>query len=338
MLAFCGRFSTLEAIDRQLQFSTYFDSNVRESLVVPYSTFGLTMRGRLSHEYSRPRLNIYGEILTQANLDAIFPGESKLIVNTELDFRYALYKSIYILGQLSHFQKSFYNHTGSYLMTEYGTFLQFSPIPRYSGWLGYRHREKTLETADRFRFGENNFEFRGRYNISSKGFIESTITGINIIHSDFNAIGVADDTLLVPLGYPQEDRGVEGLLHLRYLGKKNIMGLQVGIGDVGSNSVIGGLSFVSYQAYLTGQLSPSMFYHVVFRRIDKEYQYPALEGESRYRDPEEPIQNLTHIRLEKVLNGSCIGYVQMSLLQNETIYNHRFYDKTMIEIGVKYEP
>ncbi len=296
------------------------------------------MRGRLGHEYSRPRLSIYGEILTQANLDAIFPGESKLIVNADLDFRYALFKSTYILGQLSHFQKSFYNHTGSYLWTEYNTFLQFSPIPGYSGWLGYRHRKNTLEVKDRLRFGEDNFEFRGRYNINSKIFLESTITRSNIVHKDFNAVDVADDTILVPLEYPQNDSGVQGQLHLRYLGKKKIMGLQVGIGDVKSNSVIGEFNFISYYAYLSGQLGPSTFYHVVFRRVDKEYQYPALEGISEYRDPEEPVQNLTHIRLEQALSGSSIGYVQISILKNETIFNQRYYDKTMIEFGIKYEP
>lgn len=295
------------------------------------------MRGRLSHDISRPRSNIYGEILTQANLDAIFLRESKLIVNTELDFQHTLNKSIYILGQLSHFQKSFYTHTGSYIWTEYNTFLQFSPIPRFSGWLGYRHRKKKLEAKDRYRFGKDNFEFRGRYNINSKIFLESTITRSYIIHTDFNAMRVVDDTSLIPSEYPQKDKGTDGLLHLRYLGKI-IIGVQLGIGVVESNSVIGEFNFVNYHAYLSGQLSPSTFYHVAFRRVDKAYQYPALEGESRYRDPEEPTQDLAHIRLEKVLSGSYIGYVQMSLLQNETIYNHQYYDKTMIEIGIKYEP
>ncbi len=338
LLALCGGYSTLEAVDGQLQFSTYYDSNVREALPDPDPTLGLTLRGRLSHEIHPRRLNIFGEILTQANLDAIFQDESKLIVNAELDFRYTLSRALHIMGNLSHFQKSFYSHTGSYLWTEYSTFLQYSPRSRYSGWLGYRYRKNTLEVKDRFRFGEDNFEFRGRYNINSKIFLESTITRSNIVHEDFNAVDVEDDTLLVPLGYPQNDTGVQGQLHLRYLGKKKIIGLQVGIGDVKSNSVIGEFNFISYYAYLSGQLGPSTFYHVVFRRVDKEYQYPALEGISEYRDPEEPVQNLTHIRLERALSGNSIGYVQISILKNETIFNQRYYDKTLIEFGIKYEP
>lgn len=334
LLALCGGYSTLEAVDGQLQFSTYYDSNVREALTDPDPTSGLTLRGRLSHEIHPRRLNIFGEVLTQANLDALFQEESKLIINAELDFRYAWSQALHVLGNLSHFQKSFYNHTGSYLWTEYSTFLQYSPRSRYSGWLGYRYRKKTLETTDRYQFGEDNLEFRGRYHINPRVFLEGTLTGSNIVHKDFNAIGVVDDTLLVFLGYPQKDEGIEGLIHVRYRGKI-IAGVQIGIGAIGSNSVIGEFSLVSYHAYISGKLGPSTFYHFVFRRIDKEYQYPELESESRYRDPEEPTQNLGHFRLEQVLRGGSIGYLQISLLENETIFNQRYYDKTMVEVGIK---
>ncbi|MFB0515338.1 MAG: hypothetical protein ACETWG_01890 [Candidatus Neomarinimicrobiota bacterium] len=336
LLALGGGYSTLKAIDGQLQFSTYYDSNVREALTAPDSTLGLTLRGRLSHEIHPRRLNIFAELLTQANVDAIFREQSKLIVNAELDFRYALSPALQVLGNLSHFQKSFYNHTGSYMWTEYSTFLQLSPGTRYTGWLGYRYRKKTLAATEKYRFGENDLEFRGRYHINPRIFFEGTFTGSRIVHTDFNAVGVVDDTSLVFLDYPQKDRGVEALMHVRYRGKI-IAGLQIGICTVGSNSVIGEFSLVSYHAYISGNLRPSTFYHLVFRRIDKAYQYPELKGESWYRDPEEPTQNLVHFRLEQVLRGGSIGYVHVSLLENETIFTQRYYDKTMIEVGIKYE-
>lgn len=336
LLAFNSGYSTLEAVDGQLQFSSYYDSNVREALTAPDPTLGLTLRGRLNHEIRPRRLNIFGEILTQANLDAIFLEESKLIINAELDFRYTLSQALQIMGNLSNFQKSFYDRAGSYQWTEYSTFLQFSPRARYSGWLGYRYRKKTLETTDRYRFGEDNLEFRGRYHINPRVFLEGTLTRSSIVHKDFNAIDVVDDTSLVFLESPQEDQGVEGLIHLRYQGKI-ILGAQIGIGIIGSNSVIGEFRFASYNAYISGNIGPKTFYHLVFRRIDKHYQYPELEGESRYRDPEEPTQNLGHFRMEQVLNGRSIGYVQISLLENETLFNQRYYDKTMLELGIKYD-
>ncbi|MFC1543119.1 hypothetical protein ACFL4K_01110 [Candidatus Neomarinimicrobiota bacterium] len=337
LLAFGSGFAPLEAAEGQLQFSSYFDSNVREDISAPDQTLGLTLRGRLSHEIQSSKLNIFGELLTQANLDAIYlEEESKLILSADSNLRYSLSRNLYILGGLSHFRKSFSSRNGSYQLTECSTFLQFFPGPGYIGWLGYRYRGKTLEAGANYRFSENDLEIRGRYDINPRIFLEGTFSQSNIVHTDFNALGVEDDASLVFLEDPQQDQGTEGLLHLRYQGKA-IIGAQIGIGTIESNSAIGEYSQCSYRIYLTGQLGPLTFYHAVFHRIDKQYQYPGLEGESRYRDPEEPTQNLLHLRLERILNNHSIGYLQVSLLENETIFSQRYYDKTMIEVGIKYD-
>ena len=336
LLAFCSGYSTLEAVGGQLQAATYFDSNVRESLDAPKPTFGLTLRGRTRHEVQAARLNISGELLGQVNLDAVLTDESQLLVNADLGLRYRLSRAILLQGNLSHFQKSFYDRAGSYAWTDYDAFIRFSPTARYTGWFGYRYRKKTLEALERFRFGEDNLELRGRYNLTSKIFLEGVVTGSRIIHTDFNAVGVVDDTALIRLEYPQRDRGVEGLIHLRYWGKA-IIGVQVGFGNIYSNSAIGAYTSLSFQVYASGRLRSSTFYHVVFRLLEKDYAFPKLGGESRYRDPEEQVQNLAHIRLEQVLGGGSIGYLQISLLENETIFNQRYYDKAMVEIGLKYE-
>ena len=335
LLAFCSGYSTLEAVGGQLQAATYFDSNVRESLDAPEPTFGLTLRGRMRHEVQAARLNISGELLGQVNLDAVLTDESQLLVNADLALRYRISRAILLQSNLSHFQKSFYDRAGSYAWTDYDAFVRFSPTARYTGWFGYRYRKKTLEAMERFRFGEDNLELRGRYNLTSKIFLEGTVTGSRIVHTDFNAVGVMDDTALIRLEYPQRDRGVEGLIHLRYWGKA-IVGVQAGFGNIHSNSAIGAYTSLSFQVYVSGRLRPSTFYHIVFRLLEKDYAYPKLGGESRYRDPEEQVQNLAHVRLEQVL-GSSIGYLQISLLQNETIFNQRYYDKAMVEIGLKYE-
>ncbi|MCH8838011.1 MAG: hypothetical protein IIA60_09470 [Candidatus Marinimicrobia bacterium] len=299
-------------------------------------TFGFTIRGRMHHEQQVARLNVSGELLGQVNLDAVLTDESQLLVNADLGLRYRLSRAILLQGNLSHFQKSFYDRAGSYAWTDYDAFIRFSPTARYTGWFGYRYRKKTLEALERFRFGEDNLELRGRYNLTSKIFLEGVVTGSRIIHTDFNAVGVVDDTALIRLEYPQRDRGVEGLIHLRYWGKA-IIGVQVGFGNIYSNSAIGAYTSLSFQVYASGRLRSSTFYHVVFRLLEKDYAFPKLGGESRYRDPEEQVQNLAHIRLEQVLGGGSIGYLQISLLENETIFNQRYYDKAMVEVGIKYE-
>jgi hypothetical protein len=323
-------------MDGQFQFSSYYDTNVRESLESPEPSFGIALRGRLNHEVTSARWDISGEVLGQAYLDAQLLAESKLVVNADLGFRYGLSRFLQVLGHWSRFQKSFYDRAGSYVWTDYDLFMQFTTATRYSGWLGYRGRQKTLAAAERFRFGEHTLEVRGRYHISSKVYLEGTVRWYEVDHRDIPAVGVADDTSLVVLEFQQEDQGREGSLHLRYRGKA-ILGLQVGTGRVSSNSVIGEYCLIQYRAYISGQLRPSSFYHIVFRRIDKNYQYPELEGVTQYRDPEEPDQNLVHLRLEQVLRGGSIAYAQLSLLRNETILNRRYYDKTMLEVGLKVE-
>jgi hypothetical protein len=334
VLIFISGISVAGAVEGQLQFSPYFDSNVRESLSDPASTYGLVARGRLNHELRYQRWNLRGEGFVQSNLDAIYQDETKLIANADLDLGFALSPVLNLLGQLGHFRKAFYGQDGSYLWTEYSTHLEFSPSQQFSGWLGFRERRKTLNVTDRFRFVEHGLELRGRYQVSSRLYIESVASRPHIVHRDFNAIGIHDDTLLVILPSPQKDSGSEGLVHLRYVGRL-VFGVQIGIGDFQSNSVMGEFSFNSYQAYFTGQLGSAAYIHLMFRRVDKHYRYPKLIGWSQYRDPEEPNQDITHLRLERVLNDKNIIYLQVSLLRNETILNHRYYDKTLFELGLK---
>ncbi len=335
LLAFTG-LSILQAFDGQLQFSTYYDSNVREVRAIPEPTYGLTLRGRLNHETALPKLYILGEILTQANLDAIFREESKLILNADLDLSYALSRKLYAQGGVSQYRKAFSGGNGSYRWTEGSAFFQYSPGTRYTSWVGYRHRQKTLKATNSYSFSESDLELRGRYDVNSRIFLEGTLTSSSVIHSDFKAVGVVDDTSLVFLDYPQKDQGVDGLLHLRYQGKV-IIGAQVGLGNIESNSVIGEYNRRHYRLYLTGNIGPATFYHAVFHRIHKRYQYPGFTSENRYRDPEEPTQNLLHLRLERVLGDIGISYLQISLLENETVFNQLYYNKTLIEFGVKYD-
>ncbi|MEE9162351.1 MAG: hypothetical protein V3U35_05205 [Candidatus Neomarinimicrobiota bacterium] len=321
-------------MERQLQFSTYFDSNVREDLVSPSPSAGLTLRGRLSSRWQRPSLEFSADLLGQSVVDATIPTESKLLIDAGIGASYSITGALRVSGQVNHFQKALYVGTGSYAWTDLESIVRFTPTPRFGLRLGYRYRRKTLAATQRLRFGEDNLELKGRYNLNSQSFIESGITGSNVIHRDFSALVAAGDSLLVPLAAPQEDRGLEGWLHVRR-GGRTIVGLQFGFGEVRSNSVIGGYTKISARAYLSGQLRRTTFYHIDIRLIHKAYAFPNVVGESRYRDPEEPLQNMAHIRLERALNVRSIGYIQVSRLQNETSFNQRYYDKTMVEVGVK---
>jgi hypothetical protein len=116
-----------------------------------------------------------------------------------------------------------------------------------------------------------------------------------------------------------------------------IVGCRIGFGTIRSNSVIGDYNHRMYQVYFSGSLGQYTYYHFNYRWVDKDYQFPQLAGISWYRDPEEHDQNLTHLRLERIFADSSILYVQLSLLRNETILNHQYYSKTLIEIGMEYK-
>ena len=324
----------LDAAESQLQFSTYFDSNALETLNAPTPSSGISLRGRMNNQWQWDELGISGNLMGQVILNAALPRESKLLFDANLDAVYALSAALVIRGQIKRFQKALYAGAGSYAWTDAETFVRFSSVPGYSLWLGYRTRRKSLEASQRLRFTEDNLEMRARYRLSTRSIIEGTLTGSRVIHRDFNAVAVAEDTLLIPLAYAQDDRGLDGWLHVRR-GGRTIVGLQFGGGTVRSNSVIGAFIIVSARAYISGQLRPATFYHIDLRLINKTYAFPSLQGESRYRDPEEPLQNMAHFRLEQALGGRGIGYLQVSRLQNETSINQRYYDKTMVEIGVK---
>lgn len=204
-----------------------------------------------------------------------------------------------------------------------------------TGWAGYVVKSTAFRTGETTRFYENDLEVRGRYTFGRRFSLEGVATSGAIIYRDYEAWGVGDDTSLVRLDFDQQDEFTKVLLHLRYQGKV-IAGFQTGFEQVSSNSIIGEYNEVIYRLYLSGRLGKSYFYHLVFQRVDKDYEYPLLQGVTGFRDPEERIQNRTYLQLETEFGNGSVGFIQISLLENETILNQRYYDKMMLEFGLKH--
>ncbi len=327
--------SNLKAADGQLQLSSYFDSNVRETVSASDQTMGLILRGRLGHLIHRSKATFFGEFSGQTNLDPIYREETKLIVTGDLGTSYALTRAVRIQGQLGHFSKSFYDRTGSYRWNDYRLQLEWSPEPRYSAWWIYSQRNKTLQLTNHYRFRERSWEFRGRYQPGQRMLIEGAYGRAAIVHRDIFAVVASGDTTTLQSFVPQEDTGWEGFVHWRYISKV-ILGVRLDRASFKSNSVIGAYHLSGFQIYLSGQVGESVYYHASFRRVKKDYSYPTPGGSSPYRDPEEHDQDLAHFRLEKVTNEKLVGYLQLSRLRNETILNRRYYTKTLLETGIKY--
>lgn len=336
LVSLCLRLADAQGVKGHIQLSPYADSNVQESLENPVTSAGLKLKGDFNYLLFTGRWSISGDVLGQTFLDPLYPAESKLVVKPRVQFLYPLTPRVHLIGEMSLFQKSFLLQTRSYHWRTYSTSLQVSPFDPLTLWVQYVARATAFITSESFRFHEKNLEIRTRYRVGRRVSLEGAISAGTMGHRDYNSWGLKNDTLLVPLQFHQKDESVRRLLHVRYQGKV-IVGLEAGLETVTSNSVLGAFDLITYRAYLSGRWGESIFYHLVAHGVDKNYQNPGLKGTSGYRDPEERIQNRTYFQVERVMTSHRIIFLQVSLLKNETVLNRRYYDKTMVEAGVKLE-
>lgn len=337
ILLVCSTGSSLRGATRgQFHLSPYFDSNVRESLAQPDPSFGLKLSSRFSRSFPWMGGHFLGDILTQSYLDARYNYESKLILNPEVGFQRSLSPHLQLVGLGTYFSKSFFFQSRSYSWTEYSLQWRFLPFRRLSTWLGYRWRSSLFRFPERLRFRNQQWEGRAQVRLTPETVLEGALSRGQVSHQDFLARGIKDDTLLVSLDYTQQDITLAGQLHIRRQGKV-IYGIQAALESVSSNSVIGSYRLLSVRFYLSGHLGRGTFYHLVVQREDKEYSYPRVQGITRYRDPEELTQNRSYFRLERVFEEELTGYLQITWLQNETLFNQQYYSKALLEAGIKYE-
>ncbi len=319
-----------------LQVATYFDSNVDEALTETVPTVGFKLRGNLNHRIITQDWQIDGNILTQTYLDAILPTQSKLVVNSGLGLRYFFTPALQAVGGLNHFQKAFYDQGPSYRWTDYALNMRHRPADKLSIGAGWSHRTTNYTSLDSIKFLGRLVELRIGYHLTQNWLLEGLVRNRKTTFRDYPAQGVLNDTTLVQLGRSQRDDARSVQFHTRYQGKM-IVGASLRYEQVTSNSVTGGFNLLNGRAYLSCRLGKTTMLHFIIQRVDKNYRRGDLSGVTAYRDPEERIQNRTYLQLERQLKPSVIGYLQMSHLANETLVNQRYYNKTMLELGIKFK-
>ncbi|MBC8400753.1 MAG: hypothetical protein H8E14_04630 [Candidatus Marinimicrobia bacterium] len=317
-----------------LQVATYFDSNVGETLTETVPTVGFKLRGNLNHRIITGNWRLEGNILTQTYLDAISPAQSKLVVNSGLGLRYNLTPVIQAAGVLDHFQKSFYEAGFSYRWIDYALVVYVQASSKFNLSTRYSQRNTNYATLDSIKFLSQTVELRIGWHPDSRWLLEGLVAGKKITFHDYPAQSVVDDTALVSLSASQEDRARTVQIHGRYH-HRLILGTIVSYEAVTSNSVIGGYNLLSGRIYLSCRLGKDNMLHFIIQRVDKNYRRGNLSGITAYRDPEERIQNRTYLQLERQLKPGGIGYLQLSRLANETLLNQNYYNKTMLELGIK---
>ncbi|MFQ6616317.1 MAG: hypothetical protein ACE5HZ_06055 [Fidelibacterota bacterium] len=314
------------------QVSPYFDSNVLERLGNPLSSGGFKIGGRLSHEVLGSRASGSGTLMAHLFLDGGIPEESKLAVNLDSGFRYFLSPLFYSVFNFAHFSKAFFLQTRRYGWSEGMAGFGVLPSRALRVQVNGLYRTTAFVPSEVFRFSDRMVEFELEYAVTDRISARAAAILGSVDYDDFEALALSRDSTLTGLGFDQVDESLKGLVHLHY-GGKVVFGIQGALQFVNSNSVIGEFDLGAYRVYVSGRLGHLYFFHLVYQRVDKRYRYPRIQGLSGFRDPEERIQNRTYLQLERTASENRIFFLQLSILNNETIWNQQYYDKVLVELG-----
>ena len=320
--------------EKQLNLSTYFDSNPRENLTNIESTFGLKARGLMRFEQDRQNAHFYGSILGQGFLEPALFLDSKVVVNGELGGHYKFARGYRLDAGLKTFQKLYFDELQRSGRTTLSVSIKRLRSQKIQQELGVRSTASHIDYGTLFQYYDQRMFLKLTRRLTSDFQAEFSAHLGQIDYSDYPARILIGNFLELSNTENQQDFTRTLGIHLKHLGKM-IWGVAVNFEDINSNSTTAESNVWSAKLYASGRLSDQVFFHVVLNGMKKFYAQTDFLEATPYRDPEENIQNQLHIQLERVIHPSRVLYIQYSFIKNETIFNHWYYNKNLIEIGVK---
>lgn len=320
--------------DKQIDLSTFYDTNPLESTDDREPTAGLKAKGSLRFEKTGEATRIYGSILGQGFFEPALFLDSKMIFNGELGGNQQLSRSYRLHAGLSSFQKLYFND-----LQRSGRTTMTSAIRRTRpAWLnpevGVRWTESFIDYGALFHYTDRNIFLKAVKPLRASILVEAFLEFDRTDYSDYLAKKLTPSHNVVNGTENQIDRSRLVGMHFKHTGRM-IWGASLKYEDVGSNSVTGKARIWSGNLYASGAFSSQMFYHIMVNMVDKNYRYPELLKATPFRDPEENIQNQVHLQLERVIKSGQVLYVQYSYIKNETVINYWFYTKSLFEAGFK---
>ncbi|MBC8192329.1 MAG: hypothetical protein ISR87_00565 [Candidatus Marinimicrobia bacterium] len=333
-LLICVLIKPALSYEKQLNLSTYFDSNPRENLTNIESTFGLKARGLMRFEQDRQNAHFYGSILGQGFLEPALFLDSKVVVNGELGGHYKFARGYRMDAGLKTFQKLYFDELQRSGRTTLSVSIKRLRSQKMQQELGVRSTASHIDYGTLFQYYDQRMFLKLTRRLTSDFQAEFSAHLGQIDYSDYPARILIGNFLELSNTENQQDFTRTLGIHLKHLGKM-IWGVAVNFEDINSNSTTAESNVWSAKLYASGRLSDQVFFHVVLNGMKKFYAQTDFLEATPYRDPEENIQNQLHIQLERVIHPSRVLYIQYSLIKNETIFNHWYYNKNLIEIGVK---
>ncbi len=333
-LLICVLIKPALSYEKQLNLSTYFDSNPRENLTNIESTFGLKARGLMRFEQDRQNAHFYGSILGQGFLEPALFLDSKVVVNGELGGHYKFARGYRLDAGLKTFQKLYFDELQRSGRTTLSVSIKRLRSQKIQQELGVRSTASHIDYGTLFQYYDQRMFLKLTRRLTSDFQAEFSAHLGQIDYSDYPARILIGNFLELSNTENQQDFTRTLGIHLKHLGKM-IWGVAVNFEDINSNSTTAESNVWSAKLYASGRLSDQVFFHVVLNGMKKFYAQTDFLEATPYRDPEENIQNQLHIQLERVIHPSRVLYIQYSFIKNETIFNHWYYNKNLIEIGVK---
>ncbi len=326
--------SVLWGLDGDLRCSIYYDSNIAESLSNPAASMGGNLRSNLDFMKRWRRLSTHGNFLTQAEIDGNHSTESKLLIDSGLKLDYIISTSNRLAISGNHFRKVLYRQDTAYYWTD--LMIEFEHALNQKWYLasGLSRRNTQYPSLDSLYFNTDqgflNLVWRpGNSWLIEGGFHLWTTT----YHSYPAWINVAGS--LIPSSNDQEDYGRIFSLHLRQQ-DKSIKGLSLAYTTVNSNSDTGEYVALRTQVYWSWRMRERHLVYIMLQGSTKEYRHNQLSGITSYRDPEERIQNRMHVLVERKISATSYAFIQASYLANEVTLNQYYYNKVLVETGIKF--
>ncbi|MBC8375784.1 MAG: hypothetical protein H8E26_07035 [FCB group bacterium] len=320
--------------ERQVNLSTYFDSNPRENINNIESTVGLKAKGLIRFEQDTQDARFYGSILGQGFLEPALFLDSKVVVNGELGGYYKIISGYRFYAGLKTFQKLYFDEFQRSGRTTFNASVKRLKSHKMHQELGWKRTEAHIDYGTLFQYSDQRLFLNLTRQITPAFQADVSVQLGQVEYEDYPARMLRGSSLIFSDTQNQRDVTRTLGIHVKHLGKM-IWGAAVNFEDINSNSAIAKAKVWSAKLYASGRLSEQVFFHVVLNGMKKYYAQTDVLEITPYRDPEENIQNQLHIQLERVIQPSRVLYIQYSYIKNETVFNHWFYNKNLIETGVK---
>ena len=285
-------------------------------------------------EQDRQNAHFYGSILGQGFLEPALFLDSKVVVNGELGGHYKFARGYRLDAGLKTFQKLYFDELQRSGRTTLSVSIKRLRSQKIQQELGVRSTASHIDYGTLFQYYDQRMFLKLTRRLTSDFQAEFSAHLGQIDYSDYPARILIGNFLELSNTENQQDFTRTLGIHLKHLGKM-IWGVAVNFEDINSNSTTAESNVWSAKLYASGRLSDQVFFHVVLNGMKKFYAQTDFLEATPYRDPEENIQNQLHIQLERVIHPSRVLYIQYSFIKNETIFNHWYYNKNLIEIGVK---